>query len=117
MAGGPIAVMVHYLLVPHVVCEHGELVEVTHPAARTSAAVQHSQVPTASPDGGELFGFDHHHCTMAATGRVLAALHGPAACLFVRVSVPRALPAVLRSSRDSGPSLLALAPKTSPPLA
>jgi len=117
MAGGPIVVMAHYLLVPHTVCEHGELVDVTHPAAHTPAAVQHSRVPTASRDGGELFGFDHHHCTMAATGRVLAALHGPATSLFARVSAPHALPAVLRSTRGSGPSLLALAPKTSPPLA
>ena len=115
MAGGPIAIMAHYVLVPHVLCEHGELVEVT---GRIRASVRGMPGrPVASPDRGDPFGLHHDHCTMAATGRVVAALYGHVNACIGRVSAPRARIQAARPVGGDGLAVLHLAPKTSPPLA
>ncbi len=117
VAGGPIASVAHYVLVAHVVCEHGELVELTASTGTSTPIVESGRAPAVSTGHGLLFGPDHAHCAVAAMARHSATRGGEAPSTEVRVPAPRAVLAIPPSVAACGQLVLSLAPKTSPPQA
>lgn len=117
VAGGPIASVAHYLLVAHVVCEHGELVELTADPGATTPVLAQGSGPAVSAGDSALFAPDHVHCAVSAMARHAAS--GPAAGPRAHARLPATARLVTTPSAVSshGCSILLLAPKTSPPLA
>lgn len=113
--------LLHLLLVRHVACEHGELVELVElarsaaaPASPEAEVIRESDAP-ARLEATEAGGSDHAHCDVLAVrhrpGDVTPAF-GAASLLSI------ALPARLCPPGETRPvPLLALAPKSSPPRA
>jgi hypothetical protein len=101
------------LLFPHYACEHGQLAHAHASEPRPSAAPSSKgEAPRATTAQGE---GDHEHCTAAAVRNreMGVALHVPVATILGWIVDP---PLVLGSPRRAI-SLLAVAPKASPPRA
>ncbi|HEX4459203.1 MAG TPA: hypothetical protein VIA18_14595 [Polyangia bacterium] len=112
---GNVASFAHLVLVEHVSCEHGELVDLGHRAAplaaritlgRTGAAVD--SAPTSALHG-------HDHCLLAPTQRERLACHLAPASFALDLR-----PRPIRCQREVAcvaPAIpiLAFAPKSSPP--
>ena len=106
--------VLHLLLVQHVACEHGELVEVARPRAAAAVTRDSSPLPDRL-DAADVGGSDHAHCD------VLALRHRPGD-VAPTVGAPSLLTIAPRVSLtgcgESRPvPLLSLAPKSSPPSA
>jgi hypothetical protein len=126
LVGSSLGQIAHFLLVPHTLCEHGELVEV-HGAAADAEADSHAKAHgTAKSQPG------HHDSQPSGTGSAeahdhcqqLARAQRDLALPVAEASAPVALPgAPLRTSffddsqRFAPLAALSLAPKTSPPVA
>lgn len=103
--------LLHLLIVPHVACEHGELVEVHSTPSRPVAVPRDAHDVRLDP--ADASGFDHHHCDVLAVrcGPVAAPpFIAPPCLLFIEIA------ASLSERAEARPvPLLALAPKVSPP--
>jgi hypothetical protein len=109
LAQGPL--LLHLLLVRHVACEHGELVEQAAPAhaiARESGPA-HDRVDAAAPGSG------HEHCDVLAVRHCPGDVAAPIVAPSLLCIEP---PASLCARGETRPvALLSLAPKSSPPAA
>lgn len=118
VAGGPIAGMAHFIAVPHVLCEHGELVDIAgHEGPVSPVRAGDSPVSSASPGRGTLLPTSHAHCAVAAAGRATATHSGPSIAPASRVPISARVLAPSQRVNPSGAALLGVAPKTSPPAA
>jgi hypothetical protein len=112
LAQGPM--LLHLLLVRHVTCEHGELVELAPPQADPAVTRESGPLPDRL-DAADAGGSDHAHCDILAVrhrpGDVAPGVGAPSLlCVAPRAS--------LSGRGESRPvPLLALAPKSSPPAA
>jgi len=119
LATSPVSAVLHFLLIPHLVCEHGKLEHVeggrTGSARRAPSPEGTSRERRAVPASSKTR-LSHAHCTIFAMARVLGApSHGPGAA-------PAIPPAARLIDIEWAPlpsqaprSVLAFAPKTSPP--
>jgi hypothetical protein len=118
VAGGPIASVVHYLLVPHAICEHGQLVEVSEPGRRNAPWWgANGNAPSVHTGHSALHSDSHDHCTITAVGQHIAI---PSASLGAYIIQTIQSPWLGRAGQficDRRQAILMLAPKTSPPLA
>jgi hypothetical protein len=109
-----VAGLAHLLVVEHERCaEHGDIVEggANHHAA-AAAERQERDRASIGNDGDEIAG--HDHCLYLATLRRGAGSERQHVVLVPRAPVDRLVGAETRE-QASGPSLLRIAPKTSPP--
>ncbi len=114
VAGAPIAKAAHFLLVPHSICEHGELVH-AHLTASTHPS-KHSSV-SGGESGDEEGGLDHEHCVAVTQARVSATSSPEGALLAVLDPEPPVVLHPCGASYVSAHAILFRAPKTSPPRA
>jgi hypothetical protein len=114
VAVAPALASLHRALVPHLICEHGDLIEVAaeQPSPESSSFEQGQRTPRiTSNSAGEVH--RHDHCLLAALGRAVSAAPRNRAVFLLR-SVSQ----VLRTHSAEPPfqhSILLFAPKTSPP--
>jgi hypothetical protein len=116
LIAGPIASMTHYLVVPHTVCEHGDLVALHHlRGTYEQGPVQHAGPQKIAESRGPI-DFEDEHCKVGAA----ASLHAPpGVCWSNLAAAARASLAVPPPYRERAPyarAVLHLAPKTSPPI-
>jgi len=119
LATSPVSAVLHFLLIPHLVCEHGKLEHVeggrTGSVLRTPSSEGAHPERRAVPDSSRTR-LSHAHCTIFAMARVHGApSQGPGAA-------PAIPPAAKLIDIEWAPlpsqaprSILAFAPKTSPP--
>jgi hypothetical protein len=116
VATSPIASFLHRAFVPHVICEHGDLVEPGEAAtppnhgARFDASSDRSSraIQSATPAS-----HGHDHCSVGTLARHAHLALAPQLALSARIELPVAL---FRPQSTIEPRLLLLiAPKTSPP--
>jgi len=110
----------HFLLVPHTICaEHGELLELGEGAEHATASREHAvederQSRAASPEASAA----HEHCQVLARGQREQALpKAPSVALLPAAAARSAAVFTEHAHPALGLPALALAPKTSPPLA
>jgi hypothetical protein len=117
VATSPIASLLHRAFVPHVICEHGDLVEpgesTSPPFARARSDAQGDRstrtIQAASPSN-----HGHDHCSVGTLARNAHITLAPQLALSAR-SEPEV--ALFRPPSIAGRRLLLLiAPKTSPPV-
>jgi len=119
LATSPVSAVLHFLLIPHLVCEHGKLEHVEGTPAGSvnqapSAELTHRE-RRAVPDSSRTR-LSHAHCTIFAMARVHGApSHGPEAAS----TIPPAAEVIdiewAPVPSQAPRSVLAFAPKTSPP--
>lgn len=142
---GQALVALHYLIVPHYLCSHGELTHGDHgpcsssghsshshsshshssqggPPHRASSSCSHSHAPhvhSAKTSGPPTFGVDesgsHDHCSMISLTRDGAASASNDTFRRVALLSPTPISVACRLVHASGRTLYRLAPKTSPP--
>lgn len=115
VAVAPALGTLHRVLVRHQVCEHGDLIELPGEARAhvdSSAAEASGRSPTIDQSEG---GAAHHHdhCSIASLGRA-ATMPDPGQAAM-GACAERASVATMASQGGVPASILALAPKTSPP--
>jgi hypothetical protein len=113
-------VSAHYLVVPHTTCEHGDLV---HGDGHHDAQAAHEHAPSIGPSEASSavapileLAHDHDHCVLGIESRKWTT--SPDDDVVLRVAADERLPL---PTAPCGPSLcsisvLALAPKASPPV-
>jgi hypothetical protein len=110
-----VAGLAHLLVVEHERCaEHGDIVEgaANHPAA-AAAERQEGDRASVRAAGDEIAG--HDHCLYLATLRRGTGSECQHVVLAPRAAAARFVVGAERREQASGPSLLRIAPKTSPP--
>lgn len=115
VATSPIASLLHRAFVPHVICEHGDLVEPGESTAQNAGGRSDAQddrstrtVQTASPSN-----HGHDHCSVGTLARNAHITLASQLALSARIEPEVAL---FRPPSKVEPRLLLLiAPKTSPP--
>jgi hypothetical protein len=120
LAASSLGQSAHFLLVPHAICaEHGELLELTE---RDSHAADEADHATAGPDEtrasapGALV--DHEHCQVLLRGQREQSLpEASAVAVLPAASAEKAVVLAAPGRIAPEPSVLSLAPKTSPPSA
>jgi hypothetical protein len=114
VATSPVASLLHRALVPHVICEHGDLVEpgqsTSPPDARSVAQGDGSTrtIQSASPSN-----HGHDHCSVGTLARNAHITLTPQLALSARIEPELAL--FRPPSKAEARLLLLIAPKTSPP--
>jgi hypothetical protein len=112
VVGAPLARAAHLLLVPHTVCEHGELVHAPHSAATERPPSRAAVRGDASGDAdGSL---DHDHCLTVGQSSHDATATVPAPTVLLDVP-PAGSPHSSAISLADPRAILDRAPKTSPP--
>jgi hypothetical protein len=106
--------LLHLLLVPHATCEHGELIEAA--AARPSLPEAHSEAQSGEQQFERAHGDrdGHEHCEALAVRHTLPAFPAPIASASLVWIAP--IDATGEGCETRPVPLLALAPKSSPPV-
>jgi hypothetical protein len=118
IAVAPVLGSLHRAFVHHVVCEHGDLIELPDEQQAMSGSAQADESGRAATIGQEAVAsvHQHDHCAVGALAR--SAASAPAGeRLFQRLLSQKCRFLTSESDRRCAQSILSLAPKTSPPVA